>query len=530
MKPRYYQTEAIQAIFDYFKVHSGNPLLQLPTGSGKGIIIGLFVKMVLQKWSGQRIMMLTHVKELIEQNHKKLTSIWPEAPCGIHSASIGEYALEDKVIFAGIQSIYTKAMQVGHIDLILIDECHLVPKKGMGMYNRFISEMLAINPKLKIIGLSATPFRLDSGSLLSGKGALFTDLVYQVSIKKMIDEGYLCKVVTPSVSQVDTSGLGHLAGEYINSQQEKLFDTDEITTKALQEALIHAGDRKKWLIFCVSEKHATHVSEALDKLHISNRVIMGNTPKKKRTEYLELYAQGEIRALINVNVLTTGVDIPDIDCLILLRKTKSLALYIQIIGRGMRMFTGKLNCLVLDFAGNIEEHGPIDQARPKEKFESKNKEKKTMPVKSCPLCQAPVQISSRECPDCGYLFPPPDIKHDTKASNGIIVSESIHVTLKVDHVRYSLHRKEVSSLRVDYVCGMKTISEWIPFEQKGGLRDKALKWWYDCAKAYTPPTDATDALTRARNNEIFEPKAVTVDFSEKYPEIVKRTFSQDSLQ
>jgi DNA repair protein RadD len=169
---RAYQQRAIDQLYDWMKNNEGNPCLVLPTGSGKSHIIAAICKDALQNWPETRILMLTHVKELIEQNAEKLRSLWPGAPMGIYSASIGKRELGEPITFAGIQSVRNKARMIGGVDLIIIDESHFIGHKDEGGYRKLIAELTEINPHLRVIGLTATPYRLGHG-LITDKPAIF---------------------------------------------------------------------------------------------------------------------------------------------------------------------------------------------------------------------------------------------------------------------------------------------------------------------------------------------------------------------
>ena len=193
---RPYQQAAITAIYGYFQTHTGNPLVVIPTAGGKSLVMASFIEGVLKAWPDQRILIVTHVRELIAQNHAEMIGLWPEATAGIYSAGLGKREAQARILFAGIQSIHRRAAEIGHTDLVLIDEAHLIPGKSSTMYRRFLDALKAINPALKVIGLTATPFRLDCGMLHEGQNALFTDIAYEAPVRELIDAGYLSPLVS----------------------------------------------------------------------------------------------------------------------------------------------------------------------------------------------------------------------------------------------------------------------------------------------------------------------------------------------
>lgn len=207
---RDYQRESIDALYEWFGKHEkGNPLLVLPPGAGKSVIAAALVQEIIEKWPSQRILIVTHVKELIEQNYLKLMELWPQAPAGVNSASLKRRDADSQIIFAGIQSIYNRPYELGWFDLILVDEAHLIPVKTLtGMYRTFLDQMENINPTIRIVGLTATPYRLDDGLLTEGKNKLFHDIAYEIPINLLLDRGYLCPLTTqPTSTRANLAGV-----------------------------------------------------------------------------------------------------------------------------------------------------------------------------------------------------------------------------------------------------------------------------------------------------------------------------------
>lgn len=399
---RPYQQRSIDQLYEWMGKNDGNPCLVLPTGSGKSHIIAEICKDAVQNWPETRILMLTHVKELIEQNAAKLRACWPNAPMGIYSASIGRKELDEPITFAGIQSIRKKSQQIGHVDLIIIDECHLVSHKEEGGYRTLIAELQKINPLLRVIGLTASPYRLGHG-LITDKPAIFDDLIRPVEIPELIYLGHLATLKSKVTEQsLDVSGVGKRGGEYIESQLQAAVNIDHINQAVVDEVIRLAGDRKSWLFFCAGVEHAQAISECLVKHGIASDCLTGKNTKKEREAIIDNFKSGRIRALTNVSVLTTGFDYPDIDLLVLLRPTMSPSLYIQMAGRGMRPKSHTDHCLVLDFAGVVQRHGPIIDVQPPSKSQENGSEP---PTKECPECREIIAAQSRTCHNCGYEFP-----------------------------------------------------------------------------------------------------------------------------
>lgn len=347
--------------------------------------------------------MLVHVKELLEQNAAKLKEHWPNAPLGIYSASLKKKHLGEPITFAGIQSIVNKSHLLGHIDLCIIDEAHCVSHKDEGGYRRLVKELLEINPEMRVIGLTASPFRLGHG-YITDKPAIFDDLIEPVGIEELMALKYLAILRSKVTNfKLDTSGVKKRGGEFIESELQAAVDVHTSNKSVAQEIYDRAEGRKAWLIFCAGISHAHHIAEELRKLGVSAATVTGDMPMNERDEIINDFKSGKIMALTNAQVLTTGFDYPDIDLIAMLRPTMSPGLYMQMAGRGMRPKSHTDHCLVLDFAGVVETHGPITCVRPPNKAGEGTGE---APVKVCANCGELCHLAAKVCPACGTAFPP----------------------------------------------------------------------------------------------------------------------------
>ena len=399
---RDYQQRSIDMLYEWLGKNEGHPCLVLPTGAGKSHIVAALCKDAVQNWPETRVLMLTHVKELIEQNAEKMRQHWKGAPMGIYSSSLNKKQLGEPITFAGIQSVAKRSQQIGHIDLCIIDECHLVSHKNEGGYRTLIQELLLINPSMRVIGLSATPYRLGHG-LITDKPALFDGLIEPITIEELILKGHLAPLRSkPTKQKLSTAGVHKRGGEYIESELQAAVDTSDNNEYVVDEVIRRAEDRKVWLFFCAGIKHAEHVKDVLTSRGVIAECITGKTSKSERERILSEFKSGNIKALTNCDVLTTGFDYPDIDLIALLRPTLSPALYVQMGGRGLRPKSHTDHCLVLDFAGVVEEHGPITSIKPPKKSGGGEGE---APIKLCDSCHEIVHASAKVCPCCGTPFP-----------------------------------------------------------------------------------------------------------------------------
>jgi len=297
----------------------------------------------------------------------------------------------------------------------------------------------------------------------------------------------------------------------------------------------YGHDRRSWLVFCAGVEHAQNVQLALRARGVETGCVTGKTPTVERDQIISDYKAGRIRAITNCDVLTTGFDAPATDLLVFLRPTHSPGLYVQMMGRGMRISpeTEKESCLVLDFAGNVVRHGPVDQVRA---WQPGKREKQEAPTKTCDECQTIVAAATRICPECGFEFPfEEEDKHGATATNASILSTDINPqdyweTHKITDVSYLRHEKagKPPSLRVDYYAGWNRVgSEWICLEHGGYARAKALAWWQARAPKQDHPwaPDTVETALIIVDKYLAKPTAITINTRGKYPEIIDYEFS-----
>lgn len=473
---RDYQQRSIDDLYAWLSGNQGHPCLVLPTGSGKSHIVAALCKDAVGSWPDTRILMLTHQKELIEQNYEKLRLHWPNAPVGIYSASVGRKEIGQPITFAGIQSIREKASELGHIDLVIVDECHLISHKQQGSYRTLLDALLSINPNMRVIGLTATPWRLGHGKITDGK-ALFDDLLEPVGILELVERGFLSPLRSKVTQiQYDLEGVKKRGGEYIEKELMARLDTEAYNIAVAQEIVAIGEKRKSWLLFCTGVQHSEHMAEIMRAYGIPSQAVTGATPKGDREHYLNEFKAGRIRCLTNANVLTTGFDAPDIDLIAMLRPTMSPSLYVQMAGRGMRVADGKEDCLVLDFAGNVAQHGPLtDIVPPRKAGEGKGE----APIKVCDNCYEIVSIQTQECPACGTPFPVerPDLDL-TLRDDDIMQHDTQEMT--VSGWRWFVHTSRASGkqmLKVKYYGGLAEtpVTEYVTLAHDGWAGQKAIK-------------------------------------------------------
>ncbi|MEK9644984.1 MAG: DEAD/DEAH box helicase [Alphaproteobacteria bacterium] len=521
---RGYQQDAVSALWAYFGRSNGNPLIVLPTGSGKSLVLGEVCRRALSEHPTARIVVATHRKELIEQDAAAIRKLWPDAPVGIYSAGLGTRQVR-QITVCGIQSVHKRADMFGEVDLLIVDEAHLIPHLDDGMYRRLIGGLAKKSPDLRVIGLTATPFRLSGGLLTRGSGALFQSIAHEVEILPLVEAGYLAPLTTPETSaEYDTSNVRKDGGDFAIGELAAAVDHQEAVTRdAMAEAQAILADRRSVLVFCVSVAHAEMVRGILAAAGHGVDVITGETDPMIRAALINRFRRGELRWLVGVDVLTTGFDAPGVDGIVLLRPTQSTGLYVQILGRGTRIAPGKADCMVLDYGGNIARHGPITDVRRK----TQGAGTATASVKECPQCAAEVKLSKRECPECGFIFPaqPREIDHDKKADRAKVMGEAaVPVWVEVDELRASEWLKkgaEVPTVRVDYMRNGRTVvSEWICPQHGGFAGEKAGAWWHRMGGDLPPPHTVALALERIEHGELLEVERVKIGKDGDFPRVV----------
>lgn len=535
MQLREYQADAIASAYQFLRDRPNeNPCIVIPTGGGKTPILATICHDAVTKWNG-RVLVLSHVKELIEQTARTLRDWYSDLDIGVYSAGLGSREKHNDIVVAGIQSVYKKGSELSGnrpFDLVLVDECHRIPTGGEGQYQRLLKLLKATNPDTRVIGLTATPYRMKDGYVCSPTHFL-NEICYEISVHDLIDQGYLCSLKSKrGREQADLSDVSIQKGEYVASEMESAFNV--IVESAVTEVIERSRDYSSVLLFCAGVHHAEMIADRLRERVGESGVewICGDTEKNERSRIIESFKSGKIKYLCNINVLTEGFDSTRIDMVVLLRATMSPGLYYQMTGRGLRLHKGKDHCLVLDFGGNIESHGPIDIIKVKGKNDTGE-----APTKACPECQEIVSIAARECPECGFEFPEPEPdlspKHSHEATNAAILSRDANpVTWNVTEVTYGVHYKkdwqegQPRTMRVTYFSGLFRIaSEWVCVEHAAYAKNKAFAWWRARSLAEMPG-NADEAVLLANLDVLAVPKSIKVKDvpGTKFKEIVSYDF------
>lgn len=518
---RYYQREAVDAVWDHIRNAEGNPVVVLPTASGKSLFFAQLARDVVA-WGG-RAVFLSHVRELVQQVADHILEEDPLLPVGIYSAGLNSKEI-NQITVAGIQSACRNPEAFGKLNVIFVDEAHRIPPDGLGQYRTFIEAARSLNPALKVVGATATPFRTSTGPVATPDGIL-NHVCYEAHIKPLIAQGYLSKIISKATRscKIDTSAFHVRAGEYVQEEVDAVMMDDDRVAFACIEILEKTIDtRKSVLIFASSVAHGQKIAEMLRGLDAPNGVaeVYGETESDERTDILHGFKAGRISYLVNCSVLTEGFDAPNVDCVVLLRPTASPGLYYQMTGRGFRIAPEKKDCLILDFGQNILRHGPVDQIDSTGRGGGSGKGE--APAKECPECQSVIAAGYGVCPDCGFTFPPRGTGHDKVSGEESILSEP--VTMNVSRVEYNLHynaSKNSTTLKVTYWNAdenLHSVDEWVCLQHQGFPRQKAETWWEQRTLDGCPST-VSEALQMTDKLKI--PESITYEYEGKYKRITK---------
>ncbi|MEZ8193905.1 DEAD/DEAH box helicase [Vibrio cortegadensis] len=382
---RPYQADSVKAVIHYFRKHSTPAVLVLPTGAGKSLVIA-----ELARLAKGRVLVMAHVKELVEQNHAKYEGY--DLKGAVFSAGLGRKETDQQVVFASVQSVVRNLDAFANqFSLLVIDECHRVPDEKTSSYQKVISHLREINPGIKVLGLTATPYRLGMGWLYqyhtrgqvrSEKPRFFRDCIFELPIRYLLDEGFLtpAKMIDAPVLSYDFSKLKPAnTGRYKEAELDMVIEQSKRATPQIVDQIIQlAQDKQGIMVFAATVRHAQEILGLLPEGE--SAIVIGDTPTLERDQIINDFKNRHIKFLVNVSVLTTGFDAPHVDLIAILRPTESISLYQQIVGRGLRLSEGKTECLVLDYAGNSYDLYQPEVGDPKPDSES---EIVTIP---CPAC------------------------------------------------------------------------------------------------------------------------------------------------
>ena len=505
MELRNYQKKALAKAHCWFKEETTYPLIVLPTGAGKTIVFTTLIKDLYLENPSKRFLILAHRQELISQAVDKLLNVWPDAPVGILAASLKQFNHTAPIVIASRDTLASKKrLEKSYpFDYIIIDEAHHVSPQMNTRYRKIIDHFEEIGCP-KILGVTATPYRMGQGYIYGMDDHFFGGVAYKATIPDLIKQGYLSrlssfKVNDNAVIDASKARVKFKGGDYRESDLEALAMVDHTIYAIINDWIEKAylKGRKSTVFFCVSVLHANKMTLFLKEHGIKAACVTAETPTAEREYILHGFEEGTINALCNVAVLTEGWDAPRTDCIALLRPTKSLGLYVQICGRGMRPWGDKKDCLLLDYGGNMGRHGCIDVARPER---NKKDEELTDELKIwiCDECLSVNDMEDKTCRECGLTKPLPEpeeinpLKEESVASETTIAAEGQVLSDESGEV-VILERQE----RVEWIRAEMATS-------KNG--NKYLKILFKSTEQYWPYTTALMMNMRGKPRQVAEKK------------------------
>ena len=515
-KTRQYQIDCADAWYKSLKDPLCKPVVAVPTAAGKTVILGIFLNQYLNDHPDDRIVVLSHTQEIVEQDYNSLRVFFPEMEISIYSAGLGEKEL-GQITVAGIQSAINNVNLFKWTNLFIVDEVHAVNHAAVGSYRKLLDAAHG-----RVAGMSATIFRSGHGYIYEGKGTLFNHLAYDLTsvrnFNNLVEDGYLCELISVAPdTQLDSSDIKKSGGDYNVKHLAAAHDQESITKAAIQDLKKYGKNYRKWLVFAIDIDHADHICKFLNTAGIPSRVLHSRM-LAGREDVLDTFQNGRTQAIVSVGMITTGFDAPCVDLIALLRPTMSAVLHVQMVGRGMRVFPGKGHCLVLDFAGNTERLGPINNVTiPKRKGKGKGE----APTKTCPMCKTITFARAKLCKVCGHEF-----VFETKltlgsSKNNIFKKDRMTGKppkwMDVNGTSYQIHKKmgKPDSVKVSYRCGISTVVEWL-FPEHPGFPGRKSRHVLS-RRGYTGKMNAINVV--GSNRDITAPRQILVDFSGKYAQI-----------
>ena len=535
---RPYQQETIEAVHGFICARKENPCVVLPTGSGKSVVMAALIQKWKLKSPRVRGCILAHRQELVVQNAEKLQIYFDQAglreKIGLFCAGLDQKNYDTSITFASIDSIFRKSGEFPPFDFLFIDEAQHIPPSGEGKYQTFIRGCQRYNPKLVVVGWTATPFRMGCGAICH-KDHILNEICYEAGIADLIEKGYLCKLRSKTgEAEYDLKEIKRPKNsDYTKKSLEEISSDTKTIKAAVREAVVilNREKRRSIIFFCISLNHCQQVSDELSKNGIYAPTVTSKTDVRSRKCHLHGLRNGKIRAICNVGVLTEGFDAPCIDAIVLLRPTLSAGLFAQMVGRGLRPHANKKDCLVLDFANCIDEHGPIDLIGLENQF---------VVLVTCQNCREKFSRAIGICPICGWEITRQEIErvesvektrrlHGEKISKKSILSNEPE-TFKVNSIKVNRHLKEglPDSIRLQFRCGLSTFRYWLCLDHPGQAGNIAKQWWFDRFPEERPRMMGGKKVTvNAALQDLFSPqklsesiKTITVRRKGRFSEII----------
>jgi DNA repair protein RadD len=402
MNLRPYQKDAIDALLlFYLQQGASSGVCVLPTASGKTIIFSEFIRQLVEIKPETRVLIIGHTQEIVAQNADKLLKIWPQAEVGICCAGLGRKEIK-AITSASRDTVYSEISQYPQWDLVIVDEAHLISPDEMTRYQKILASIRLFSESVKVVGFTASPFRTLHGKIFGTKeSAFFSSLIFSKRIDELVNSGYICPVHAVDVDAAgvaDTSTVRVTKQDFNAEDLERATAVQRLVENIIADWLFKTSAKLPSVFYASSVAQGEIFEQFLAEQGLNYPLITASTPKLDRARILEDFDAGRLSGIINVATLTTGWDAPRLACIVLARPTLSAGLFMQIVGRGLRLYKGKTETLLLDYGQNLSRFGVIERVRPV--MESRREFWDTEQVTVCPDCDSIVSAYQLDCPFC----------------------------------------------------------------------------------------------------------------------------------
>lgn len=455
---RPYQLSCQEATKNFVRNESGHGLIVAECSAGKSLMMADIAEWLYE--NGVRPLILADRSKLIEQNAKKFSL---NSHVGVVSAGLDKREYDAPIVVGGIQTLYNKSDLLGDVDFILADE-------GEAIGNNFESDsryhqFLRCYPNARLLLYTATPYTLAEG------GISYAKTVHEITYQDLLNGDFCVPLTNKLLDMPDLSDVKHTGEEFNLVALGEYMRQNELVQSAAKKTAeyIRNNNRKKTLGFCVDLEHAYQMAIALKQYGLNADMVAGSMDEAQREMHYHDFEHGDTDVLLNVEILTKGADFPCIDCIAMYRPTESMRLYFQMLGRGIRLYKGKTECLLLDFTGNLSKFGTL--GNPIWRYFGSEKKKVGKALKVCPACEEAVNIGRETCSDCGYIFLKEDIikelKHEAEADTKSDMSKakSVERIYTIGYIDYSdfTSSKGNRMMKVTYHSGSFSCNEFPPF-------------------------------------------------------------------
>ena len=537
---RPYQIDALNVIHNDLSESNNPVLLQAIMGSGKTVIVCRLINRYYFD-SDKKFLILAHKQELVSQflkTFQEKTNI-PLYDIGISCSGLNQKTINRRITIASVQTFFNQVESFGYTDLVVIDEAHRISIGTNSQYDKVLNTLKSNNEQLRILGITATPYRLGHGyiygDMCSGEN-LFPKLNHHIKYEGLKNAGYLMPLhglVCIDDEMTEDMSKVNIRGDY------DLFDIDQImrksvhlssAKKAIEE---HCQDYNHICVFCCTIEHAIKIHELLGD---ECTLVHSELTDIERNQNMNSWIEGRKRIMASVNILIEGFDFPALDCLVMARPTKSTSLYLQAVGRVLRICESKEKAFLLDLTTNTNNFGTdLDNIKvnvPKKVQEKIDIIKRLFKI--CPECQKEVSSALVFC-DCGYQFKSVGVSDSVSEVNlePVYFSKTEPVWHKISNIKFFIHKKEgkPDSLRVEYhnenIYKSRICSEWVCLFHDGYAQRKAQEWWTDNTDVNLPQ-DIDEAI-RVIDFAMMKPVEILIDESGKYPKILDKKYIGDDI-